>query len=51
VSVIVINRAGKPALPQIKTSLVKEGMALAISLILFGGIAWLHGCLGYTVFG
>jgi uncharacterized membrane protein len=51
VSVIVINRAGKPALPQIEFSAVKEGAALAISLIVFGGIAWLHGYLGYQVFG
>jgi len=51
VSVIVISKAGKPALTQRPLSLVRELLALGLTLGIFGGIAMIHMKLGYPVFG
>ncbi|EED36492.1 NnrU family protein [Luminiphilus syltensis NOR5-1B] len=50
-SVIIINKQdGKPEL--VSTSGAgKEVMTVVITLVVFGGIAWVHNYLGYPVFG
>lgn len=50
-SVILINRAGKPPLPTVATSVAAEAGAVAVTLALYGVIAWLHTLTGYPVFG
>jgi len=50
-SVILINRAGKPALQVPAFSAIREGLTLLVTLVAFGGIAMLHMKAGYAVFG
>jgi uncharacterized membrane protein len=50
-SVILINRAGKPALQVPAFSVIREGLTLLVTLVAFGGIAMLHMKAGYAVFG
>ena len=50
-SVIVINKQdGKPALVS-NSSPGKEIATVLVTLVVFGGIAWVHKYLGYPVFG
>ncbi len=49
-AVILIGKAGKPALPQRPVSLVRESVTLAITLLVFGGVGLVHTLLGYPVF-
>ena len=52
VEVVVINhQGGKPALVKPPQSLGKEGLAIAITLGLYGAVAYFHGLLGYPVHG
>lgn len=51
VSVILIGKAGKPALTQRPLSLLREVIALGVTLLVYGGIAMAHMKLGYPVFG
>lgn len=47
----VINRAEPGWTPPPKGTLAKDGMFLAISVLLMGVIGYIHGLLGYPVFG
>ena len=50
--VVVIDRQeGKPALVKPSQSLGREGLAIAITLGLYGAVAYVHGLLGYPVHG
>ena len=50
--VTVIDRQeGKPALVKPSQSLGREGLAIAITLGLYGAVAYVHGLLGYPVHG
>lgn len=48
---IIINRAEPDWTPPAKGSIAKDGMFLAISLVLLGAIGWVHTWLGYPTFG
>lgn len=47
----VINRAEPAWTPPAKGSLAKDGMFFAIAVLLLGIIGYIHGLLGYPVFG
>ena len=50
--VVVIDRQeGKPALVKPAQSLGREALAIAITLGLYGAVAYAHGLLGYPVHG
>lgn len=51
VEVIVINRAQPVWTAPPKGSLAKDGMFFAISVLLVGIVGYIHGLLGYPVFG
>lgn len=48
-TVIVINKAGKPPLPQRPVSMVRESVTLGSTLLVFGGVAVVHTLLGYPI--
>jgi hypothetical protein len=50
-SVILISKAGKPALTQRPFSWGREWLSLGLSVLVFGVIAMAHKGLGYPVFG
>lgn len=50
-TVILIGKAGKPALPQRPLSWGREAAALGLTVLVFGVIAMAHKGLGYPVFG
>lgn len=50
VSMVLINWAGPWVVPPVKAAKF-EGMALAGTLIVYGGIAGIHYALGYPTFG
>jgi uncharacterized membrane protein len=50
-TVILIGKAGKPALPQRPLSWGREAATIGLSLLVFGFIAMAHKGLGYPVFG
>lgn len=50
-TVILIGKAGKPALPQRSLSWGREAAALGLTVLVFGLIAMAHKGLGYPVFG
>jgi uncharacterized membrane protein len=50
-SVILIGKAGKPALPQRPLSWGREVVSLGLTVLVFGVIAMAHKGLGYPVFG
>lgn len=51
VSVIVINKQdGKPPLSA-ERNMGKEITAVVATVVVYGGVAWIHGYLGYPVFG
>jgi uncharacterized membrane protein len=50
-SVILISKAGKPALAQRPFSWGREWLSLGLSVLVFGVIAMAHKGLGYPVFG
>lgn len=50
-TVILIGKAGKPALPQRPWSWGREVTTLGLTLFVFGFIAMAHKGLGYPVFG
>ncbi|CAI8237512.1 MAG: Uncharacterised protein [Marinobacterium sp. xm-d-530] len=51
ISVILINKAGKPELEKRPTSLFRELISAVVTAVLFGAIAMIHMKLGYPVFG
>ena len=51
VTVILINRAEPEWTPTQTGTWAKDGMFLIASLVLLAAIAWVHGWLGYPVFG
>ncbi|QDC08790.1 hypothetical protein FHY55_05860 [Oceanicola sp. D3] len=51
VEMAVINRAEPEWTPPPKGSIAKDAMFFAISILLLGLIGWIHGLLGYPVFG
>ena len=52
VEVMVNNhQEGKPALMKTSQSLFREGLAIAVTLCLYGVAAFVHGLLGYPVQG
>lgn len=51
VSVILINKAGKPALQVPALSMGREALTLFTTVVIYGVIAWLHLKAGYPVFG
>ena len=52
VEVMVNNhQEGKPALMKTSQSLFREGLAIAVTLGLYGVAAFVHGLLGYPVHG
>ena len=51
VSVILINKQdGKPAI-EASSNAGKEIGAVLVTVVVYGGAAWLHGYWGYPVFG
>ncbi len=50
-TVVLIGKAGKPALPQRPLSWGREVLALGLTVLVFGVIAMAHKGLGYPVFG
>ncbi len=51
IEMVVINRAEPAWTPPPKGSIAKDAMFLAASVLLLGLIGWIHGLLGYPVFG
>ena len=51
VSVILINKQSPWQKSQAPISPAKEAIAIAITLVAFGGITWLHYWLGHPAFG
>ncbi len=51
ISVILINKAGKPELEKRPTNLLRELISAVVTALLFGAIAMVHMKLGYPVFG
>ena len=50
--VVIINQQdGKPQLSKPTPSLIRELGAVAITLTLYGVVAYIHGMLGYPVHG
>ena len=50
--VVIINQQdGKPRLNKPQPSLLRESAAIAITLLIYGVTAYLHGLLGYPVHG
>ena len=50
--VVIINKQdGKPQLSKPQPSLLREFAAIAITLLIYGVTAYLHGLLGYPVHG
>ena len=50
--VVMINKQeGKPRLSKPQPSLLREFAAIAITLLIYGVAAYLHGLLGYPVHG
>jgi hypothetical protein len=52
IEVILINKNdGKLPLPKPQPALLREMAAIAITLTLYGVVAYVHGALGYPVHG
>ena len=51
VSVILINKAGKPELVQRPRSIVREAVVVVVTVLAYGLIGMAHTGLGYPVFG